>query len=70
MSKKNITHEKRFVFVPFDRFYLNMYTFFMRALIIRHQKMGPQISQHIFELFLELNIPVHNLLFEFCNGIF
>ena len=29
-----------------------------------------QISQPIFQLFLKLNIPVHNLLFELCTGLF
>ena len=32
--------------------------------------MVAQIYQPIFELFKKLTIPVHNLLFELCTGIF
>ena len=44
--------------------------FSTRALILGNHKMGTQIYQPIFELFLKLSSPVQNLLFEFFTGIF
>ena len=55
--------------LEYDWIQINMSNFSMRALILGHHKTGTQISQPIFELFLKFNIPLHNLLFELCNGV-
>ena len=44
--------------------------FSTRALILGHHKTDMQIYQPIFQLFLKLNIPVHNLLFELYTVLF
>ena len=44
--------------------------FSTRALILGHHKTDMQIYQLIFQLFLKLNIPVHNLLFELYTVLF
>ena len=54
----------------YDWFQIKMCTFSMRTLILGHHEMVTQMYQPIFKLFLKLNRPVHNLLFELCNSLF
>ena len=63
--KRKIMHTKR----PCvnDWFQINMSIFSMRTITLRHYQIGKEIINLFVNNFYKMNIPVHNLLLEFCT---